>query len=290
MKQLVIPLGMGLATLAFARWIGSDGAQWAGLPIVFVCAILAFGINWLAFIPAALFRTEHFYDLIGANTYGAVTVAALALSGRLQEPLSVPVLIVAGMVLIWCIRLGSMLFARVHRQGGDSRFDKIKTDPARFFGAWTLQAVWVVITLASALVVFTSNKPLEFGALFFVGLAIWTIGFAVEAIADHQKNAFRADPGNRGRFITTGLWSWSQHPNYFGEILLWAGIAVIAIPLLQGPAWAALVSPVFVFFLLTKGSGIPLLDKAAKAKWGDDPAYQDYIRRTSKLVPMPPRK
>ena len=121
------------------------------------------------------------------------------------------------------------------------------------------------------------------------GFALWLVGFAIEVIADGQKSKFRKDPANTDRFITTGLWAWSQHPNYFGEIVLWTGIAVMAIPTLQGWAWITLISPVFVTLLLTRVSGIPLLDKSAKERWGEDVEYQAYIARTSKLIPMPPK-
>ena len=100
---------------------------------------------------------------------------------------------------------------------------------------------------------------------------------------------FRADPANEGRFITTGLWAWSRHPNYFGEILLWAGIALIAFPVLQGAQLATLISPVFVFVLLTRISGVPLLESRGKKRWGDEPAYQEYKARTPVLWPRPPR-
>ena len=85
------------------------------------------------------------------------------------------------------------------------------------------------------------------------------------------KNLFRKDPANKEAFITSGLWSWSRHPNYFGEITLWTGIAIMAIPVLSGWQWVCLISPVFVTLLLTKVSGIPLLEKKAREKWGDDP-------------------
>jgi steroid 5-alpha reductase family enzyme len=115
------------------------------------------------------------------------------------------------------------------------------------------------------------------------------IGFAFEVIADEQKRRFRADPANHGTFITTGLWAWSQHPNYFGEITLWAGILVIAIPQLAGWNWLVVLSPLFVALLLTRVSGINLLDAIAKKRWGDDPAWQAYVARTSVLFPRPPR-
>ena len=114
---------------------------------------------------------------------------------------------------------------------------------------------------------------------------IWLTGFTIEVMADRQKSRFRADPANRGRFISTGLWSRSRHPNYFGEITLWVGILLIAAPTLRGWQWVAVLSPLFVTVLLTRVSGIPLLEKKADTKWGDDPAYQEYKASTPVLIP-----
>ena len=119
------------------------------------------------------------------------------------------------------------------------------------------------------------------------GLLIWAAGFAIEATADVQKSRFRADPANRGAFIHTGLWAWSRHPNYFGEIVLWIGVAVIALPVLQGWQYVTLISPLFVILLLTRVSGVPLLEKRADEKWGGQDDYEAYKRRTPVLVILP---
>lgn len=272
--------GSGFAWLA-----GSGGAIWNGVPVMFACAVLAFAINWAAAVPAILAKTEHFYDLTGALTYATVTLAALAMTGR-QDTLA---LVVAAMVLVWCVRLGGTLFVRVRALGEDKRFRHIKTRPVSFLGAWTMQGLWVVLTSAAAIAILSLPPAAAPGPLVWIGAAMWLVGFLIETVADAQKTAFRRDPANAGRFIDVGLWSWSQHPNYFGEILLWAGIAVMAVPVLEGPAWLVLISPLFVYVLLTRVSGTPLLDKAAKERWGDDPAYAAYVRRTSKLIPLPPR-
>ncbi len=118
-----------------------------------------------------------------------------------------------------------------------------------------------------------------------VGALVWVIGFAIEVTADAQKSRFNADPSNKGKFIRTGLWSRSRHPNYFGEIVLWIGIAIIAIPVLQGWQWVAMISPLFVTLLLTRVSGIPLLEKKADVKWGGQAEYEEYKKNTPVLIP-----
>ena len=270
---------------ALVSWAGSEGSvQAAGIPVFAICGVLAFLVNWIAFIPANAAQTEKYYDLTGSITYTTVTVVAVALSTDLDAR----AWIVAAMVIIWTTRLGVFLFRRIQRAGKDSRFDEMKKSPIRFFSAWTIQGLWVLLTAAAALAIITSTDRVDMGILGVVGLFTWVAGFAVEVVADKQKSDFKSDPANEGRFIDTGLWAWSRHPNYFGEIVLWTGIVVMAIPVLSGWRWVVLVSPLFVTLLLTRISGIPLLEKKADERWGDEPAYRRYKDATPVLIPRPP--
>ena len=276
-----------VATLAGAAmaWAGSDGGDRVGeIPVFALCGALAFAINWLVFIPSALGRTERYYDLTGGLTYISVTVVAVLLSRGLDLRAS----FVAAMVLIWALRLATFLFLRIVRAGHDRRFDDLKNRPLRFLMAWTLQGLWVLLTAATALVVITGGARKPLGAVGSAGLAIWAIGMLVEVVADRQKSRFRADPANEGAFIDVGLWAWSRHPNYFGEIVLWTGMAIVAVPVLEGWQWAALISPVFVAFLLIKVSGIPMLEEKANERWGGQERYEEYKRHTPVLIPRPP--
>jgi steroid 5-alpha reductase family enzyme len=154
--------------------------------------------------------------------------------------------------------------------------------------AWTIQGLWVLLTAAAALAVITGGVREPLGAIGIAGIAVWSIGILIEIVSDRQKSNFRSNPDNKGKFINTGLWAWSRHPNYFGEIVLWTGMAIIAVPVLHGWQWATLISPVFVTFLLTKVSGIPLLEEKADQRWGGQDDYEEYKRRTPVLVPKPP--
>jgi steroid 5-alpha reductase family enzyme len=272
--------------LAFAWLAGSGSVPIAGVPAVFLCACLALAVNWLAFIPAALFQSDRLYDTTGAITYlTAITVACVA-----AWPIDLRAGVVAAMVAIWTLRLGGFLFLRIQAAGGtDQRFAAIKTNPARFLVAWTLQALWVIFTASAALIAITAPQSADLDVFFWIGAALWVLGFGFEVVADEQKRRFKGDRANTGSFITSGLWAWSQHPNYFGEITLWLGILVIAFPLLSGWSYLAIVSPLFVALLLTKVSGINLLDRIAKQRWGDDPAFQRYLGNTPVLFPRPPR-
>lgn len=272
------------AVLALA---GSDGSARVGSVAVFaICVAVAYLINWAVFIPSYLARTEVYFDLTGSITYLSVTALALLLS----DGLDLRAWLAAAMVAVWAVRLGSFLFRRIRKDGKDGRFDRMKHDFWQFLMTWTIQGLWVSLTLAAALAIITSTERRTLGVVGIVGLIVWAIGFGIEVVADTQKSAFKTDPANAGRFITTGLWSWSRHPNYFGEITLWTGMAILAIPVLSGWRWLMLISPVFVFILLTRISGIPLLEQRAKKRWGDEAAFQRYTSSTSVLVPLPPSR
>jgi steroid 5-alpha reductase family enzyme len=272
---------------AFIAWAGSqNGVRMGSMPVFALLVIFAFAVQWLAFIPSYLRQTERYYDLTGSFTYIAAIVLAVVLSGA-TEARGIMLLV---LVLVWAGRLGPFLFRRVRRAGKDDRFDAIKRSFTRLLMTWTLQALWVSLTLAAALAAVTSTEPKGLDVFAFVGLAVWVIGFGFEATADLQKSRFRADPANKGSFITLGLWSVSRHPNYFGEITLWVGIAIIALPVLRGWQYATLISPVFVYLLITRVSGVPLLEKKADATWGGQEAYEAYKRRTPMLVPFVGRR
>ena len=149
------------ALAAAMAWAGSQGGQWAGpLPVFAWCALLAFGLQWLAFVPAYSYQTEKYYDLTGSITYISVTLLALGLAGATDSRS----LLLAGFVMVWAARLGSFLFARISRDGGDSRFDKIKPNPLRFFVTWSLQGLWVLVPAACALTAITTAEVTRRGS------------------------------------------------------------------------------------------------------------------------------
>ena len=282
-----ISTAAGVVCGAILGWAGSwGGLKVSGMPVFAMVIAVVFGVQWLAFLPSFAFRTERFYDVVGSVTYvGSVLLAAmLAKRGDVRN------LLLAGMVLIWALRLGSFLFLRVLRSGKDDRFRDIKQSFARFLAAWTIQALWITFTVGAVLAAMTASRAVPMGALEWIGLVVWLVGFGLEATADEQKRRFRGDPSSRGRFIQTGLWAWSRHPNYFGEIVLWVGAALVAAPVLRGWAWVTMLSPVFVLMLLTRVSGIPILERRADERWGEDAEYRSYRARTSVLIPRPPRR
>ena len=253
----------------------------AGMPVFGLCVAGAFAAQWIAFVPALLGRTERHFDLVGSATFTGAIGFALVAHGAFDARS----LLIAAMVVIWAARLGTFLFRRIRRDGYDRRFARLKTSAMPFFMTWTLQGLWVSVTLSCALAAVTASRAAALDWTIAVGTALWGFGFAIEVAADHQKQRFRSAPDNAEGFIDTGLWAYCRHPNYLGEILLWTGIAVVALPALHGASYVTLISPVFVWALLARISGIPMLEARAERKWGNEPAYQAYKARTPALLP-----
>ncbi len=263
--------------------VGSQHSTKVGnLPLFGILVSWAFFVNWMAFIPAYKNQTEKFFDLTGSITYITTILLAFFLNPEARDARS---LLMLGMVLVWAFRLGIFLFSRIQKDGKDGRFDDIKPSFVSFLHVWSLQGLWVTFTALAATLAMTSTTHKALGIWGIVGGLVWLFGFVIEVVADKQKSAFRKDPANKGKFINTGLWARSRHPNYFGEIVLWIGVMLIAVPVLQSWQWLALISPIFVILLLTKVSGIPMLEARADEKWGEQDDYEQYKKNTPVLIP-----
>ena len=265
---------------------GSQGSiQVYGLPLFVICGAIGFILHWTIFLPSFAFQTEHYFDLTGSLSYISTVIAALYLNPNLD----IRDLIICAMILVWALRLGSFLFWRIKKDGQDKRFILMKTKFTWFLMTWTLGGLWVLVTMAAGLAAMTSNTSIALGPMAYLGIALWVTGMLIEVVADSQKTKFRKNPDNRDRFITTGLWAWSRHPNYFGEITLWLGLALVALPVLSSWQLATMISPIFVYVLLTRISGIPLLERLAQKKWGSEPEFIAYTESTPALILRKPR-
>ena len=264
-----------------------NGAQYHGYPILFICLMISFVLHWIAFIPAYLARTEKFYDIAGTVAYLSVLATASYLTMiSSNNNLQLRSIIAIILVLIWALRLGIFLFVRVLKAGEDRRFREVKQNFSKFLVWWSVSALWVFLTAANALTMIINNVSFTDDFYFYFGLSLWLIGFSFEALADEQKRRFKSDKKNKDAFISTGLWGISRHPNYFGEILLWVGMAVIALPTLIGWQYVTLISPIFIYFLLTRVSGVNLLEDRANQKWGGTEEYESYVKKTPVLIPF----
>lgn len=244
--------------------------------------LLAYIIQWIAFVPAYMFQTEKFYDLTGSLTYTSVFAYCMYLATL--GTINWGSVIISILVIIWAGRLGTFLFTRIAKDGEDKRFRTIKPDMAQFFMTWTLQGMWVSVCSLCAITAIASDTGIILNNIFYMGLLMFVGGFAIEIVADQQKSAFRAIPENRNKFITSGLWSKSRHPNYFGEITLWTGVAVMSFSSLSGAEYLTLISPVFTYLLLVKISGVRMLEGRGQKTWGQDAEYIAYMKNTPMVM------
>ena len=277
--NLLISLVVFLIAISIANATGNS--------LVVEAVLIAFIIQWVAFIPAYAFQTEKFYDLTGTLTYLSVTWYALYMSSDKFTNLNGASIAIVLLISIWAIRLGSFLFSRIHKDGEDKRFRTIKPSATQFFMTWTLQGLWVSLCSMCALTAISSESGVVVNAFYYLGVGLFIYGFYTEVKADNEKSKFRSDPENREKFITTGLWAKSRHPNYFGEIVLWTAIAVISLPSLSGLQYITLISPIFTYVLLVHVSGVRMLEARGQKQWGHLEEYKAYQKSTPMLFPKP---
>jgi steroid 5-alpha reductase family enzyme len=284
LTNLSIAAGVFIFTKLYADAISFNSIDISGVNLVGHLLVMIFVIQWIAYIPAFIFKTEKFYDLTGSLTYISAILLALY-STNTSQSFDLGGLIIGLAIIVWAIRLGSFLFMRIHKDKKDGRFDSIKTSFSQFFMTWTLQGMWVFICSSAALVAIANPTGVVINSVFMLGLALFILGFVVEVIADNQKTVFRSIPENKDLFINEGLWARSRHPNYFGEITLWTGITVMGISTFEGMNYLAIFSPIFSYLLLVYVSGVRMLEYRGHKKWGHLEEYQNYKKNTPKLIP-----
>ena len=284
LTNLTIAAGVFIFTKLYADAISFNSIELSGVNLVGHLLVMTFVIQWMAYIPAFLLKTEKFYDLTGSLTYIGTVLFALYATDSLNN-LKLGNLIVGMAIIIWAVRLGSFLFMRIRKDKNDGRFDSIKTSFSQFFMTWTLQGMWVFICSSAAFIAIANPTGVVINSVFIFGLVIFIFGFAIEVLADNQKTAFRSIPENKDQFINEGLWARSRHPNYFGEITLWTGITVMGISTFEGMNYLAIFSPIFSYLLLVYVSGVRMLEYRGHKKWGHLDEYKNYKKNTPKLIP-----
>lgn len=206
----------------------------------------------------------------------------------LMDIVSPRAMLVLGLVTMWALRLFVYLTKRNWGSHEDHRYVEIRANNQPNFA---IKSIYIIFGLQAVLAWIISvslfggvSSPAELNMLDYVGVAIVSIGLIWETVADIQLSHFKADANNKGKVLTTGLWRFSRHPNYFGEACVWWGFYLIA---LAGGAWWAIVSPILMTLLLLKVSGVSLLEKTIIER---RPAYADYIRRTNAFIPGWPKE
>ncbi len=208
------------------------------------------------------------------------------------EGLTIRQILATTLGCIWAVRLGSYLFMRVMQMGKDERFDELKNNPVKFAVPWFLQIVWIYLT-GLAVWIINGNRAMDVAVSFgtptdIVGLIVWIIGFAIEVTADAQKTQFKKQRPKD--FCNVGVFKLCRYPNYFGECLLWLGMWIMCISGFTASwNWVSVISPIFVFCLIYFVSGVPLLEKSSKERYGAREDYQRYRLATSQFIPWFPK-
>lgn len=240
-------------------------------------------INILVFFLAYYFKSDKFTDI----TY-ALTFVVLSLIIIINNPVNLWKIILFLLIFLWAARLGTFLLIRISFFKSDKRFDGIRKSFSKLFAFFLLQAITVFVVLFPSLI-FMSNEKVILGYTSILGAFVWLTGFIFEAISDKQKFEFIKIKKNKKDFIKKGLWKYSRHPNYFGEILIWIGIYLFTFPSLYSIsslyAILGLISPLYIYILLRYVSGIPILEKSADKKFKKNKDYKKYKESTPLLIP-----
>ncbi len=250
--------------------------------IAAICMFLFMSTIWLI---AVKLDNYSIVDIIWGITFIITTTVVLVYTGLYN----VVSLTIAALVLIWGLRLSIYLFSRNAGKPEDYRYQDMrkkwgnKVKQTAFVRVFMLQGtVSLLFSLGIFLGISQSDKILAMWPV-YLGVIVWVVGFLFESIGDAQLRAFIQKPENKGKVITTGLWKYTRHPNYFGEATQWFGISIIACAVPFG--WISFISPLLLTFFLLKISGVPLLEKKNAKK----PGYAEYAAKTSVFVPMPPK-
>lgn len=256
-------------------------ANLTGIQNINYAVLFIFLIHLIIFVPSYYFQTEKFFDLTGTISYVS-SVLFIFFKSNTVDSINLGSLALSTFIIIWSLRLGTFLFLRIKKAGKDRRFNEIKKSFSWFFMTFSLSGMWVTICSICALTGIANG--IIFSSTTIIGIIIFTIGFTIEIIADSQKTKFRAMDDNKDKFISIGLWKYSRHPNYLGEIILWLGISLISFSSLEGLQYITLISPIFTYLLLVKVSGINLLEKSGEKKWGHLDSYKSYKENTPRLI------
>ena len=256
-------------------------ANLTGIQNITYAVLYIFLIHLLIFVPSYFFQTEKFFDLTGTISYIS-SVLFIFFKSNTVESINLGSLVLSTFIIIWSLRLGTFLFLRIKKAGKDRRFNQIKKSFSWFFMTFSISGMWVTICSICALTGVANG--IIFSSITIIGIVIFLIGFTIEIIADSQKTKFRANDDNKDKFISSGLWKYSRHPNYLGEIILWLGISLISLSSLEGFQYVTLISPIFTYLLLVNVSGINLLEKSGDKKWGKLESYKKYKEKTPRLI------
>lgn len=253
------------------------------MTIIYVALVSSLVINTFFFLLAVMNQSDQVTDLSYCLSF--IFIAAQYILTQNQPTFWQKLLAV--MVIVWGLRLGTHLFLRILKLKRDPRFDGIREHTGKFARFWFLQAVSVALILLPALLVLSARRTPALWWISLIGLVVWAAGLYLETLADFQKYEYRELKNPLTPWVSTGLYKSARHPNYLGEMLCWWGIFIYAVPYLSGWTWLTVVSPLYISGLLLFVTGVPLVEKKSAAKYASHPDYAAYKSSTRLLIPIP---
>ena len=230
------------------------------------------------FAIAYTLQIDKVTDFAGASNFLLLAILTLWMG----KDFSFPKIAASIMIVLWSLRLGVYLSYRIFVWGEDHRFDEMRKKFWSFLGFWVYQILWVFLTSLPVIYLNSLDNELSWNFVGVLGCTIFLIGFEIEAWADYTKFNHKL---NNEKWCTAGLWKYSRHPNYFGNIMLWFGIFIFCYNY-GVPLWT-ITSVLWITFLLFFVSGINLLEDSSNKKYGDNPEYRNYKNQTSIFIPLP---
>ncbi|XP_072927966.1 uncharacterized protein [Hemitrygon akajei] len=248
--------------------------------ILVKCAATDLAIQWFLWNAASIFQTKMFHDLAGSATFLS-TLLSSWWNGTSSLGHKIP------LFTTWGLSVRLFLFIRLIKEGQYRYFTQVHNNRRRFFPYWTIEGIWIFITLLLAVILNLQKEDTPLYIQNVAGWTIWAFGFMVEAIADHQRWNFKSNSINaQDKFSCHGLWAYSQHPNYLGELLQWIGLFISASSVMNEIEYIGVFSLVIMWVFYSQTSGIPILEKEAMRRWGHDPAYLKYVKHTPSVWPF----
>ena len=262
--------------MAFNAWLAAAATAAAFMTLLWVVSLAL--------------RDSSIVDSFWGVGFVAVAVAVAGASPAGPASLAPRAYLIGGLVAVWGLRLSHYIFWRNRGKGEDYRYRKWREEAGpswwwrSYFKVFLLQGIILWLVAAPVVAALAAQEARPLGWLDVAGVAVWLTGFCFEAVGDWQLSRFKADPANKGKLFTGGVWRYTRHPNYFGDAAVWWGHYLVAA---ASGAWWTAFSPALMTFLLVRVSGVSMLEAALR---DSKPGYREYIETTSAFIPRPPRR
>lgn len=257
------------------------------LQFLIIALLISLAINTIGFLAAYKLRTDKLTDFSYALSFVILNLFGLIRS----ENVNLPNILLLSAITLWALRLGTYLVIRIRAWGRDRRFDEVRGNFIKFFHFWFFQGLTAWVVSIASLQHFKLNSSTELTLISVLGLVIFAKGLSIETCADLQLFKFSKDKVSKGKFIKHGLWVYSRHPNYLGEITVWFGLWIYTLPILTlTQSLIGFISPLFIFLMIRFVSGVPKLEKSAEEKWGTQKEFQAYKNKTGLILPFKLKK